>query len=185
MRRAIGFAAVGYLILAVAGVAWADEPLRPPAPQTVCSPSQEICATSVPTEGTFVHEPGENDPAKAIWSLPEWHRVFFVSEDGVLITGYSGINLVPRENPSSTVILEFWREDGLLESYELAELGYPRERLQQTASHYRWGGYLGLGEDGMFRLEMVDHVVLIFDPSSGGLVRREQSGGQSLSLQED
>lgn len=165
---------VAALVLAGAGLALADEPLRPPEPRTVCSPSQKICATSLPGGGTFIHEPGNANRDDALWSLPEWHRVFFVSDEGVLITGYAGINLVPKDDPSSTVVLEFWRDAKRVASYTLAELGYPRKRLQRTASHYHWGGYLGLDDDGMFRLEMVDQKVLVFDPSSGLLVRSEE-----------
>lgn len=111
-----------------------------------------MCATSDPERGTFVHPAGEIDESDALWKLPRWYRVVFVSDDGMhLITGYDGINLVPRERPSETVVVEFWKRGSLLKSYSLGDLGYSRGRLRKTASHYHWGGYLGIGEDGLFR----------------------------------
>lgn len=134
-----------------------------------------MCATSDPELGTFVHPADETDEADALWKLPRWYRVLFVTDDGIhLITGYDGMNLVPRDRPSETVVVEFWKRGSLVESYSLGDLGYSRARLRKTASHYHWGGYVGIGEDGRFRLEMVDGVKLVFDPSTGDLLRRER-----------
>lgn len=172
------------IVLAVVGVAAivvgaprarADEPLRPPARHTVCSVSEAMCATSDPELGTFVHPADGSDESDVLWKLPRWYRVLFVTDDGMhLVTGYDGMNLVPQERPSETVVVEFWKRGSLVKSYSLGDLGYSRGRLQRTVSHYHWGGYLGIGEDGLFRLEMLDGVKLVFNPATGELLRREQ-----------
>lgn len=167
------------LLLTVVGAlsvepGYGDAPLRPPHRHTACSPSQRICVTSDPKEGTFAHRPETPSVGQALWTLPRWHRVLFIADDGRhLITGYNGVNLVPRARPEQTVVAEFWRDGTLLESYTLRELGYSADRLEPTVSHYSWGHYVGLGSDGLFRLRMVDAAVLVFDPTSGTLVRRE------------
>lgn len=71
------------------------------------------------------------------------------------------------------MVVAFWEAGKLLESYSLGDLGYSARNLEKTASHYHWGRYLGIGNDGRFRLAMVGGVSLVFDPQTGALVGRE------------
>lgn len=115
-----------------------------------------------------MHRRGEAN--SALWSLPGWFRVAHVSDDGHLITGYDGINLVPTESPEKSEILTFWYQGQRLRTYTLADLGYDRSQLQQTVSHYHWGSYDGFDTQGHFSLSMVDGRVLVFDVTNGALV---------------
>lgn len=164
------------ILLVVAGMnalaLSADEPLRPPYRYTTCSPAETFCVTSDPTEGTSVHPAGA--PERPLWTLPGWFRVADVSDDGRhLVTGYDGMNLVPRRDPERVTVLTFWHEGKQGVSYTLGDLGYESSDLQATVSHYYWGDYLGFDEDGRFRLRMVDGAVLRFDPATGKRIEAE------------
>ena len=55
--------------------------------------------------------------------------------------------------------------------YTIGELGYSRGDLVETVSHYHWGNFLGIGEDGLFRLRMFDGEKLLFDPVNGSRIQ--------------
>jgi hypothetical protein len=153
----------------------ADAPPAPPARYTHCSPSRAFCFSSDPERGTWVHPRGE--PERATWSLPAWHRIAYLADDGEhLVTGYDGGNLVPLDAPERVEILCFWQRGAARKRHTLGDLGYPREKLTRTVSHYAWGRYDGFDSDGRFRLKMVDGASLLFDPASGELVRRIAPG---------
>src|ERR1700731_524169 len=87
-----------------------DEPLPPPKKVTVLSPSGRIRAVSEPTENITRVEDAK--PHKVLWSLPDWHRSFFVADDGKhLVTEYGGLNLIPTGFIGHLVLFTFW-EDG-------------------------------------------------------------------------
>lgn len=154
----------------------ADAPLRPPERHSVCSRSGAVCATSDPKLGTWVHPADAKERSSALWTIPGWYRALWVTDDGGrLITGYDGLNLVPQAEPSATTILTFWESGRLLKAYTLADLGYSPSSLEKTASHYHWGNYAGVGDDGKFRLTMLDGVSLVFEPETGSLIRREHA----------
>jgi hypothetical protein len=149
----------------------ADAPLSPPARHSARSPSASACFTSDPEQGTWIHAPGE--PERASWRLPTWHRVAWVSDDGEhLVTGFDGVNLAPANDPEDAEIVRFSHRTRPPEAYTLRALGYRRETLQRTVSHYAWGRYAGFDSQGRFRLEMVDGATLVFDVSGGALVER-------------
>lgn len=114
-----------------------------------------------------------NEPATPLWTLPAWHRVAYVSDDGEhLVTGLDGVNLVPADDPEQARIAQFWSRGRLTKGYTLHDLGYRRDSLQRTASHYAWGSYEGFDARGHFRLTMIDGVSLVLDPASGELLER-------------
>lgn len=155
--------------------AGADSPSPPPARYSRCSSSGAFCFTSDPAAGTSVHT--STAPETSLWRLPSWYRVAFVSNDGEhLVVGFDGVNLVPLGDPEGSTIVQFWRRTELVKAYTLGELGYRRESLHRTASHYAWGRYDGFDSNGGFRLTMIDGVSLVFDPRSGELIRRVEPG---------
>jgi hypothetical protein len=161
------------VVAAVAGPAAsrADAPLQPPHRYTLCSPSKRFCVTSDPAAGTFAHAPGK--PDEPLWSIPRWFRVVYLADDPeVLVTGYDGVNLVPRRSPGTVELLTFWHRGKAVRAYRLDELVTDLRRLQKTASHYNWGRYLGFDSDGNFRLTTVEGFTLIFDPRQAKLIRR-------------
>lgn len=149
----------------------ADSPLPPPARYSRCSPSGAFCFTADPRTGTSVH--AAKEPARSLWTLPAWHRVAYVSDDGEhLVIGFDGVNLVPVDDPEQVRIVQFWNRGKLTKGYTLRDLGYQRDALQRTVSHYAWGSYEGFDARGHFRLRMIDGVSLVFDPASGALLER-------------
>jgi|GEM_PF-988955 len=146
--------------------AYADSPLEPPHRYTVCSSSKLYCVTSDPQVGTFAHMFAEATREAAYWSIPRWFRAIFVSNNpDYIVTGYDGLNLVPRESPGSIEILTFWRRGVKVCSYRLSDLITDLTALQPTSSHYYWGDYQGFDSDGNFLLYTVQARILVFDPT--------------------
>lgn len=171
---------VACLLLAPSPVS-ADEPLPPPHRYTKCSASGVFCVTSDPSGGTSAHTSAE--PEIHLWQVPAWFRVAYLHDDGEhLVTGFDGMNLVPVDDPERAQILEFWHRGKLLELYTLGDLGYRREDLRRTVSHYVWGDYVGFDADGHFGLRMLDGASLVFDVASGKLLQRVKQKGPAEPL---
>ena len=154
-----------------AAPARADAPLPPPERSTLCSPSRLFCVTTDPSEGTWAHHPGRGLRTEALWSVPRWFRRLWLADDPeLLVTGYDGGELVPLRSPGATEVLTFWRHGRPLRVWRLAELIDDLGRLDRTASHYRWGGYLGFDAEGRFRVRTVEGQELVFDPATGTIV---------------
>jgi hypothetical protein len=173
MRARMRFVACTLVLLFAPARAWSDSARPPgwsPPRYTMCSASGAFCFTSDPAgpEGgrTWVHAAGA--PESPTWVLPQYFAIAFLADDGEhLVTGYRDVNLLPIGEPEKTTIVSFWRKQALLRAYTPEELGYGRDRLQPTASHYVWGSYLGFGEDGRFRLVMIDKKEIAFDAETG------------------
>lgn len=155
--------------------ALADAPLRPPFRHTECSPSKRACVTSDPTQGTFAHAPGHPDKASALWTIPRWFRVLHPTDDAdVVVTGYDGLSLAPLESPMSIEVVSFWRRGVLTRSYKLSEVLSDQRALRRTDSHYEWGSYRGIDSAGRLRISIIDGTVLVFDPATAAVLRRER-----------
>ena len=90
----------------------ADEPLELPVQKTVSSPDSSIIAISDPVLSTT--KIINNKTKKLLWQIPGWHRWLFVANDGKhVVTGYGGINLIPRDYDkyNSNYLLEERKEN--------------------------------------------------------------------------
>ena len=155
---------VGLLAIGIC-VAKGDQPLPPPSKVTATSPSGRIRAISDPTTGTRVEHAKSH---KVLWSLPDWHRSFFVADDGEhLVTEYYGLNLIPTGFIGHLVLLTFWENGKKIREVRVRDLFPKRSILQRTASHYLWRQSIGIDEPGRLRVERVDHKVFLFDVATG------------------
>jgi len=158
------------LIGAAYAVAQPDSPLMPPQHYETCSSENKFCIVSDPREGTTVFHVSGDGTYSEEWSLPNWHRDLHVSNDGIVVIGYPGLNLlsIPDATPNST-ILRFWRNGKEIREVPLSEI-IRGKKLVRTVSHYSWGSTRGFNKDGDFEVATADDRVVMFDGSSGDLV---------------
>ena len=165
------------LVLSV-GEVLSDSPLLPPERYEVCSPGGRYCAVVDPTSGTAVFHVDNNGARSKLWSLPDWYRDLHIADNGVVVTGYWGLDLLHLADARcGTVILRFWRDGALAREATLCEIVPDLRTLERTASHYYWGSTLGFNADGLFEVATVDERVVLFDASTGKKVgERKQAG---------
>lgn len=168
IRIAVLLLLAGCLSLADTSVAWADTPLPPPAKKEVWSGNHYYCAVMDPgTNLTTVYFTG-NQPRKELWSMLGWYRVAFLSGDGEhLVVGHRGSNLLPLNVTDDCIMAYFVRKGEVIATLRLGDLIKNKSSLKRTASHYLWGSYLGIDEDGRFRVETVEGKKLYFDTTTG------------------
>jgi hypothetical protein len=156
MRTFIVFFGVAIALNAITG----DTPLPPPSKVTVTSPSGRICAISDPKAGTRVEDAKSH---KVLWSLPDWHRRFLISDDGKhLVTEYDGLNLIPTDFTDDLVLFTFWREGRKLREIRVRDFVSDHRMLQRTASHYYWGMVHSIDAQGRLKVERADEKIFFF-----------------------
>ena len=100
--------------------------------------------------------------------MPGWFRIAFISSDGeYLVTGYEGLDLLPLDYRKDEVMLAFYDRGKLLQQVRLSELIADFSKLEKTASHYRWGKYLGLNDDDHLTVELIDKRWILFNAKTG------------------
>lgn len=157
---------------AAAPLGLADAPLPPPGPITACSPSKTYCAVSDPKQGTRAFRLNRDGTRSPLWSLPGWHRVLFIADDGhVAATGLDGI-LLPLDFKPDLTLVTFWRDGVKVAEAPLSAVVEDLGKLTRTVSHYRWGGYIGFDEQGRFVVDTIEQRGLRIDPATGKPVPR-------------
>jgi hypothetical protein len=170
MRRHV---LIATMIVAAVAATRGDTPLPPPARHTANSPSGAIRAVSDPMAGTKIEDVKRH---KVLWRLPGWYRRVFVADDGKhLVTGYDGLNLIPRDFSDDLVLVTFWREGRKIKEVRLRELFPDHRVLQATISHYAWGTIDGIDAQGRLKVRRVDGRIFYFDVSSGKEPRPNQA----------
>ena len=146
--------------------ALADAPLPLPQQHTVCSRDARVCATSDPaTRLTRVSVQAAGQDA---WTIPGWHRWILVSDDGrSVITGYSGLNLVPVDVTPEQAVLTFHDRDTQVRSVTLGELYPGLSGLTRTVSHYAWTNGIAINRANQVVVTLVDGSTVAFDASTG------------------
>ncbi len=156
------------------GLVKADEPLPPPTLKTVFSANGRYCAVLDPEKDRTTAFAIEDGKRHEIWSMPGWYREAHLTDDGIhLITGYDGLNLLPRSYDKKMVMLSFFASGKLVKRVALNRLIRDFDKLQATVSHYYWGSYRGLDEQGRFSVETVEQRILLFDPATGCLLAEQ------------
>ncbi len=105
---------------------------------------------------------------KLLWSVPDWYRNFFVSDDGMCLVGeYKGMNLIPTDYQHDLVLLTFWREGRKIREVRVSDMFPDRSILRRTASHFAWRHTIVLDKRGRLKVERVDGKSFIFDLATG------------------
>lgn len=154
------------------GICLGDAPLRPPTPIIVCSNSGAFCLLSDPKSGAQAYRVRPDGSRQPLWSIPGWHRIVFLADDGRhAVTGYDGV-LLPLNYSADVSLLTFWRDGSRIRAVPLSGLVKDLRKLQRTASHYRWGSYVGFNASGNFVVSTVERDSVAFDVTTGKEVGR-------------
>ena len=147
----------------------ADEPLPQPEVKEVWSPNKKFCAVMDPKPMTTTIFRVENDGKRTkSWAMKGWFRVAHLADDGEhLVVGNGGINLLLLNVTKDEPIIEFFKRGELIKTVTLGELLKDQSSLKRTVSHYLWGNYLGLDENGYYVVETVEGRKLLFDVTTG------------------
>jgi hypothetical protein len=148
---------------------YADAPLAPPTRQTIWSLNRHFFAIMDPGKQiTTIYRAGPNGQADKIWSMYGWFRVASLSDDGNhLVAGYDGINLLPVVYDRQQVMLYFFERGELINHITLDRLIRDFSKLRRTVSHYSWGIYLGIDQDGYYVIQTDEGRKIRFDIKKG------------------
>jgi len=150
----------------------ADTPLPPPQRKEVWCASHHYCAVMDPRLRLTTVYKVDGTTRKKLWAMPGWFRVAFLADDGEhIVIGHEGINLLPVNIQENDILAYFVRKGEVVATATLSDLLERKSSLRRTASHYHWGQYLGIDEDGRFRVETVEGRKLWFDVQNGKLTR--------------
>jgi hypothetical protein len=146
----------------------ADKPLPPPGKVTVCSSDQAFCAVADPAGPSLsVFSRGHSSP---VWSLPAWHRHFFLSNDGDhLVIGPEGLSLLPLDTKRADSLLVFMKRKATVRVVAVGELFPDLASLRRTASHLEWGRVVGISPRDQVIVELVDGRRLAYSMVTGRL----------------
>lgn len=137
---------------------WADAPLSPPAKVVVWSENHGYFVESVPNGDTTVYRMSDGT---ALWKIPSWHRIVFVSDTGFVAIGDGGINLLPLNYKTDVVLIELWHDGRLVHQIRLGDLVHNPKLLRRTASHYYWGIISGFNTNSLLEVVTVEGKVSI------------------------
>lgn len=146
----------------------ADEPLAPPTRYEVQSPSRKFVATLDPNSGVRVSAAGASE---VLWASTNWFRVAFLADDGDhFVTGYDGLNLIPRDYTKDLALITFWRREKKIRDVTVGELFPSMRILQKTVSHYNWGSIAGITK-GKLIVRRCDGNEVRFDVTTGEITK--------------
>lgn len=96
----------------------------------------------------------------------------FLANDGKhAVTGYGGMNLIPRNYDKHMVLITFWREGKKTRDVTLEEIVPRKSILKKTVSHYHWGAIEGIDGKGRLVVKRADEKVLLYDVDSGQQIK--------------
>jgi hypothetical protein len=158
-----------FVFLSVLQTSSADTPLPPPKKKEVLSNNKQFCAVMDPRlMMTTVYRIGENSSREKAWAMYGWFRVANLADDGEhLVVGYDGMNLVPLDIEMDDVMIYFFRKGELINHVTLGELVKNKLSLKRTASHYLWGSFRGINQEGDYVVETVEGRTVVFDVATG------------------
>jgi hypothetical protein len=153
------------LLAILSTAALADMPLPPPKEVKVFSNNKAYMVISTPNAKTWVVEVKTN---RELWSMPGWNRWIFVSNDGRnVVTGYSGINLLPVDYKDDWVLITFWEKGKKTKELRVKDIIPDKSILRSTTSHYEWGSIIGIDEKGKLVVNRADGKMLKFEVKTG------------------
>jgi hypothetical protein len=152
----------------------ADTPLPPPAKVVVWSEDHRYFLESEPNGDTTVYLMSDG---KALWKIPGWHRIVFISNAGFVAIGDDGINLLPLNYKSDVVLIELWHDGRLLHQVRLRDLVQNTKLLRRAASHYYWGTISGFNNNNLLDIITVQGKVSI-NPENGSIRSSQSAVGE-------
>ncbi len=149
------FSLAMFLIVGFHSSGLADEPLPAPEVRVVKSQDGLIEAKSDPKKNLTTIRRARTK--KKLWTIPGWYRDLTVSNDGRhVVTGYDGINLIPRGYDNDLVLFTFWSEGERVRGVTVKEFIPHPSILEETVSHYHWGSIQGIDQDNRLVVRRAD-----------------------------
>jgi hypothetical protein len=165
-------------LLALHGLALADQPLGPPSVKTTCSNSGAYCALADSARNTT--QLFDKRSAKQLWSIPGWHRWVFVADDGrSMAVGYDGMNLLPMDVRMNEPVLRFYHQGKLTRTLKLSYFYANQKAMTQTVSHWAWVRTIAEEAPGELDVALVDGRHLRFNMRTGDAIKPALSQGSS------
>jgi hypothetical protein len=160
------------LCLGLDASAIADTPLPPPAKKEIWSGNHYYCAVMDPASNLTTVYHVDGGKRTKLWAMLGWFRVAYLSGDGehLAICHNSG-NLLPLGIKDDDILVYFVRKGEVIHALTFHDIVKDRSVLKRTASHYLWGDFLGINEDGLFRVQTLDKTRMFFDMRTGKLER--------------
>jgi len=152
----------------------AGTPLPPQAKVVVWSEDHRYFVESVPNGDTTVYRMSDS---RALWKIPSWHRIVFISNTGFVAIGDEGINLLPLNYKSDVVLIELWHDGRLLHQIRLRDLVQNTKLLRRAASHYYWGTISGFNNNNLLDIITVQGKVSI-NPENGSIRSSQSAVGE-------
>jgi hypothetical protein len=148
-----------YIFLALLSVGVnADTPINHPKAIQILDPKSNYCAF-VEQNNTTVYQMGCLT-GKELYSIKGYHPLSYLRNKGsILISTYSGLNLVGVKNPLETVIFKVYKNGKIQRTVKLKEFITSSKVLTKTASHYHWG-HIKYLKNHVFEIETVEGIVL-------------------------
>lgn len=133
------FNVIAFLILLASPLfTYGDTPISYPENILVYDESKKYCALVTQTETTMFEKSCRF--GSAIYEIEGWHPNSFILKNGsIFVSLYSGLNLVPLENPLDTIILKVWVDGKKKRDIPLGDILNSISSLERTSSHYNWG----------------------------------------------
>jgi hypothetical protein len=114
-----------------------------------------------------------------VWSmdaasvLDDEHRTLFVANDGQsVVLAYN--NYIWNDYSPHVVMVHFINRGRVVGQVTLGELLPDLSKLERTTSHFSWGDYNGINDQGQFIALPVDYRALSFDVATGQLVKNRK-----------
>lgn len=148
---------------------FADEPLPPPAVETIWSMDKGFCAVMDPEKKiTTIYQVNTGGKKIKSWAMYGWFRVAALSNDGEhFVVGYWGMSLLTLDHKKDEVMLYFFKRGELINYVTLDQLVKDPSNLRRTVSHLYWGNYLGFNKDEYYVIETVENRKILFDINTG------------------
>jgi len=148
---------------------WADSPSPAPRDKKVYSANKQFFVlTEVTPKRTQVFSSSE---ARPIWGIPGYHPVLFLSNNGYLVVGYPGGNLLSQDAKPQDEILAFYSSGKLIRSVKIQDLFADMSVLPKTVSHLSWAIGYGFDNQNRFYVITFDDRQVLFQ-ADGKIIQR-------------
>ncbi|SRR5579884_489098 len=163
-----------WCLLAISMTYTAQSDSPPPAAKSikVFSSNRHFYAfSSLKEKKTYVFS--AMDKQKALWDIPGYHPVLFLSDDGqYLVVGYPGGNLLNETVKASDLFLCFFHSGQFVRGVHISDIFSDLNHIPQSTSGRAWGNYFGFDERNHFILLLFDGKRITFDANTGQLINR-------------
>jgi hypothetical protein len=144
---------------------YADSPPVAPMLTRECSLNGVYCIESDPEKNlTTITKKGAASP---IGRISGWHRWMFISNEGNVVIGYDGVNLVPIDIKMTEPVFYFYKKDKLIKTIVLGYLYQRKSQMQPTVSHYAWIDDVRFDAKNHLQVKLIDGRKIIFDSNTG------------------